>query len=254
MMNIYGADDHLLAITDSIDADFHAHAFIQVCLSLRSPFEIEIEGQSILSKGIIVDSNARHRFAGGHNPLLFLLIDRTSDLALPFRELLCARSFFEIPDNRVNRFTSFMDSLEGRVVEGKAYPQFLTQIFRFLAIDYIEPVNIDPRIRMVMNLLRNCDDPEHSVEVLAKEVSLSGSRLSHLFKESTGIPLSGYLVLHKLQKAIYLIFMGTSITDAALAAGFDSPSHFAATSKRLLGMSATDIGKDSVFLKVSRYQ
>jgi len=40
-----------------------------------------------------------------------------------------------------------------------------------------------------------------------------------------------------------------NITDAALNAGFDSPSHFAATSKKLTGMSATNISKDSVFLK-----
>ncbi|WP_216857302.1 helix-turn-helix domain-containing protein [Paenibacillus tritici] len=49
--------------------------------------------------------------------------------------------------------------------------------------------------------------------------------MSHLFKENTGISLSGYMVLHKLQKATYLIFEGLSITDAAMAAGFDSPSH-----------------------------
>lgn len=75
--------------------------------------------------------------------------------------------------------------------------------------------------------------------------------MSHLFKENTGISLSGYMVLHKLQKATYFIFGGLTITDAAMAAGFDSPSHFAATSKQLLGMTAKDIRKDSVFLKVS---
>lgn len=32
MMNLYGADDHLLAITDTIDADFHAHSYIQVSI------------------------------------------------------------------------------------------------------------------------------------------------------------------------------------------------------------------------------
>ncbi|NQX46577.1 helix-turn-helix transcriptional regulator [Paenibacillus tritici] len=58
-----------------------------------------------------------------------------------------------------------------------------------------------------------------------RQFGLSNSRLSHLFKENTGISLSGYMVLHKLQKATYLIFEGLSITDAAMAAGFDSPSH-----------------------------
>jgi len=254
MMSLYGADDHLLAITDSIDADFHAHAFIQVCISLRAPFDIEIEGSGFPSKGIVVDSNINHSVNGHHNPLLFLLIDCTSAMAVPFRDLMGDQPFCEISPERIDKITAFLENLTDSLVAKEEYPQFLTQIFRLLSIDYIEPKCTDPRIHKVIELLRNCDDPEHSVEMLAKEVSLSASRLSHLFKESTGMSLSGYLVLHKLQKAIYLIFMGTSVTDAALTAGFDSPSHFAATIKRLLGMSATDISKDSVFLKVSRYQ
>ena len=44
------------------------------------------------------------------------------------------------------------------------------------------------------------------------------------------------------------------ITDAALKSGFDSPSHFAYTSKKLTGMSAKNIRKDSVFLKVYNFE
>lgn len=212
MMNLYGADDHLLAITDTIDADSHAHSYIQVSISLKDPFEIEAGGSCFSSKGIIIDSNVRHRFNGNNNPLLFLLIDSTSICAEPFRKRL--------DDNQI----------------------------------YICPNDMIDSITEVLDLLKDCDDSEHSVDIFAQQVHLSSSRLSHLFKECTGIPLSGYLVMHKLQKAIYLIFKGISVTDAALTAGFDSPSHFAATSRRLLGMSAKDISKDSVFLKVSRYQ
>ncbi|MDZ7548901.1 helix-turn-helix transcriptional regulator, partial [Clostridium perfringens] len=78
----------------------------------------------------------------------------------------------------------------------------------------------------------------------------SESRISHLFKKQIGIPLKSYIVLCNLKKAyIYLLDNG-SITDAAMKAGFDSPSHFAYTSKKLTGMSAKNIRKDSVFLKV----
>ncbi|EEH97983.1 hypothetical protein PMY38_10705 [Clostridium tertium] len=42
----------------------------------------------------------------------------------------------------------------------------------------------------------------------------------------------------------------TMLIDATLKSGFDSPSHFAYTSKKLTGMSAKNIRKDSVFLKV----
>lgn len=120
-----------------------------------------------------------------------------------------------------------------------------------LGVQQVNTAIVDPRIRDFIQLIKDCTDSEHSLSQYARQFGLSGSRLSHLFKENTGISLSGYMVLHKLQKATYLIFEGLSITDAAMGAGFDSPSHLAATSKQLLGMAAKDIRKDSVFLKVS---
>jgi len=254
MMNLYGADDHLLAITDTIGADFHAHSYIQVSISLEDPFEIEVGGNCFSSKGIIIDSNVRHRFNGHNNPLLFMLIDSTSICAEPFRTRLDNNQIHVFSSDMIDRITVFVKDSYGSILNSTDYTNFLTHIYRLLAMVTIEPKPTDPRIIEVMNLLKGCDASEHSVDIFAQQVHLSNSRLSHLFKESTGIPLSGYLVLHKLQKAIYLIFEGMSVTDAALTAGFDSPSHFAATSKRLLGMSAKDISKDSVFLKVSRYQ
>lgn len=254
MMNLYGADDHLLAITDTIDADFHVHSYIQVSISLKSPFEIEVGGSCFSSKGIVIDSTVRHRFNGNNNPLLFLLIDSTSNCAEPFRNRLDDNQIYIFPNDMIDSITAFVKNSYGSILDSTDYTHFLSQIFRLLAMEQVEPKLSDPRITEVLDLLKNCDDSEHSVDIFAQQVHLSNSRLSHLFKECTGIPLSGYLVLHKLQKAVYLIFKGMSVTDAALTAGFDSPSHFAATSKRLLGMSAKDISKDSVFLKVSRNQ
>ncbi|MEO2511982.1 helix-turn-helix domain-containing protein [Clostridium tertium] len=65
-----------------------------------------------------------------------------------------------------------------------------------------------------------------------------------------GIPLKSYIVLRKLKRAYMYLLENDDITDAALKSGFDSPSHFAYTSKKLTGMSAKNIRKDSVFLKV----
>ncbi|WP_372238253.1 helix-turn-helix domain-containing protein [Paenibacillus sp. FSL R7-0273] len=122
---------------------------------------------------------------------------------------------------------------------------------KLFGLDNVQTGISDTRIQDLITLIRDCRDSEHSVGEFANQLGLSGSRLSHLFKENTGTSLSGYIVLHKLQKAVYLIFNGAPITEAAMEAGFDSPSHFAATSKRMLGMSAREIRRDSVFLKVS---
>lgn len=54
-----------------------------------------------------------------------------------------------------------------------------------------------------------------------------------------------------MTKAFELLFCGESITDEAMRGGFDSPSHFAATTKKMMGMPASFSLKDSEFLKVS---
>lgn len=71
-----------------------------------------------------------------------------------------------------------------------------------------------------------------------------------MFKDETGIPLKSYIVIHKLYGAYESIFNGVNITTAALNAGFDNPSHLAYTNKMITGMSASNILKDSEFLKV----
>ncbi|GAA0722461.1 helix-turn-helix transcriptional regulator [Clostridium malenominatum] len=254
MMNLYGAHDHVLILSDIINADFHKHSFLQISISLESSFEIEVLGKHFNCKGIAIDSNTSHRFDGHKNKLLFLLIDNTSTLAKPFKELFCGHHIYTFSNEMVDKISKFVLNNYESIIDNASYIKFLTELLRLLNVEYIYSEPVDQRVIEVIDLLKNCHASEHSVNILANQVSLSKSRLSHLFKENTGITLSGYLVLHKLQNAIYLIFNGMNITKAALTAGFDSPSHLAVTSKRLLGMSAREINKDSVFLKVSPYK
>lgn len=109
---------------------------------------------------------------------------------------------------------------------------------------------LDERIIKVLGKLQTCDCYDHTIENLAKEVCLSPSRLSHLFANQIGVPLKKYIQFHQLEKAFTAILGGKSITNAAMLAGFNSPSHFAATVKKWMGMPVSTSIKDSEFLKV----
>ncbi len=108
----------------------------------------------------------------------------------------------------------------------------------------------DARIAELLTILRHCDYYDHTIKSFAKKLSLSPDRLSRLFREQAGVPLKSYILCHMLEKAFYALLDGKSVTDAAMSAGFDSPSHFAATVKKQMGMTATASIKDSEFLKV----
>lgn len=251
MMKLYGAEHHLMVVSDAIDADEHAHSFVQAAISLDSVFEIEVEGQPISCGGIVIQSNVVHRLSGAGHPLLMLLMDSTSDLAASFKRFIGTNKYGLIPADLAKAGSEFARNHLKDVKDGTSYLTFLEQLLERLGSHYTQPAIDDERIGELIQLIKECTGSDHSVGLYAGQIGLSDSRLSHLFKANTGISLSGYILLHKLQKACYLIFKGVSITDAAMAAGFDSPSHFASASKKLLGMTAKDIRKDSVFLQVS---
>lgn len=251
MMHIYGAEHHLMVVSDSIDAEEHRHSFLQVTISLTGDFDIEVAGQGLSGPGIIIHSNVVHRLKEAGHPLMLLLIDSTSEMAASFKRVLEGQPYHVFPQGMMKGIREYVLQAYAGVQDPDSYRSFLGQLMMLLGVQQVNTTIVDPRIREFIQILKDCTDSEHSVNQYARQFGLSNSRLSHLFKENTGISLGGYMVLHKLQKATYFIFEGLSITDAAMAAGFDSPSHLAATSKQLLGMTAKDIRKDSVFLKVS---
>jgi AraC-like DNA-binding protein len=69
---------------------------------------------------------------------------------------------------------------------------------------------------------------------LARDACLSEDRFLHLFKEQLGITLRHYIIHQRLLRATADILSGTSVTRAALDAGFADSAHF---SRRFLALA-----------------
>ena len=83
----------------------------------------------------------------------------------------------------------------------------------------------------------------HFPSSISRAVCLSESRLSHLFKQEAGISLHLYLSNMKLERAFYLIPTGKPMTAICMEAGFSSPSHMSDISRKLYGLSMTQVKK-----------
>jgi AraC-like DNA-binding protein len=73
---------------------------------------------------------------------------------------------------------------------------------------------------------------------LAQAVNLSPSRLRHLFKDQTGLSLTQYLKVQRMQKAKELLettFL--SVKEVMLRVGFKDKSNFSQAFKKLYGLS-----------------
>lgn len=241
---------NIIAISDRIEAERHRHWLLQMFLSSHNELNIEVKDQRIQTNAVIVNTNTLHQFAPNGEPNFTMLIDPTSVFGRRIIGIIKNQSFYVLPNQQVDSMQiAFNNAIAKNSREG--YIGFARWIINSFSSDTIK--SFDDRVMEVLTLLDECahEDDSHQIKYFSNKVALSESRLAHLFKEETGVPLKSYIVLHKLQKAYDSIFDGENITTAALHAGFDSPSHFAYINKQMTGMSATNILKDSEFLKVS---
>jgi len=100
----------------------------------------------------------------------------------------------------------------------------------------------DYRIRKILEFLE--DDPAKSVRELANLVSLSSSRLGHIFKLQMGVDLSHFLANERLQKAAELLRQTElSIKEIAIRVGYHHASSFDRGFQNKFGVPPVDFRK-----------
>lgn len=248
---IYWQEDKIGMITNNINAKEHSHWMLQLFLSLDKEFNITVNNNTITCRCIVVDKNVVHSFQTNNKIYFSCMIEPTSIFASQITKNMnnlgyCICDYDDI---------SWIQEKGLHLVQDahlESYLDFMNDLAKYLHISSV-PLLYDERITELLHLLETCSCHEHTISSFATKVSLSPSRLSHLFKEQVGVPLKSYIVLHQIKQAFMYLLQGKTITDAALLAGFDSPSHFATTVKRVIGMSASLSLKDSEFLQVSKF-
>jgi AraC-like DNA-binding protein len=105
------------------------------------------------------------------------------------------------------------------------------------------PPSIDHRVKRVLRDLPNrlAEADAVSLDAVAASVGLSPSRFLHLFTTSVGVPLRPYVLWLRLQCGARELARGTSVTEAAHAAGFSDAAHFTRTFRRMIGAAPRQV-------------
>jgi AraC-like DNA-binding protein len=98
--------------------------------------------------------------------------------------------------------------------------------------------------------IKNTVNENISLKRLADDVNLSESRLEKLFKDQIGIPITKYRLKYRVFIGIIHLALGRSITEAALAAGFASSSHFSKSFSAINGIPPSTTFLKQPFLNV----
>ncbi|GMA65156.1 AraC family transcriptional regulator [Alicyclobacillus fastidiosus] len=101
-------------------------------------------------------------------------------------------------------------------------------------------MGLDPRVEEVLQLMSQRFSEGISVDMLAKQVGLSASRLSHIFKQQVGESIIECLIKLRLRHASRLLERTTEqISEISDLCGFQSPYYFTRKFREHYGMSPT---------------
>lgn len=246
MTEIYLAENHLLLEAGYGNPEMHSHSASHVLIGLHGNMRVVTDKKEIKCRGAILPSGIAHTVDSFGQPLLVFLFDVTSAVSEQIRH------FTVLGEQTAGEISGFYQMMSNGNPAG-GYGKFFSEVMGRLGICEAGSRVTDERIALAMRFA-----DEHIQEtVTAKDAAgaacLSESRFSHLFREQAGIAFSGYMVFRKLFYAYMQIAEGASITDASLAAGFSSPSHFAAVNKRLFGITASDLSRDYRLHKIADF-
>ncbi|MCR5177897.1 MAG: helix-turn-helix transcriptional regulator [Lachnospiraceae bacterium] len=239
MTDILFAYDHILIRSEYRTPDLHKHLAAHMVFGIKGELTCVVGEDTFQCRGAFISSDVEHTIYAETGDMLLFLLDTTSEMARAVEEsFLRGRDFSLIDTATVDLMADIWEKCAGDLKEVDRRMPEACGIEKG-----IKPA-ADERIQRVLSFLESRDTiPSDIMEQLCGEACLSESRLSHLFKEQMGIALGRYLVLEKMKKG-YLHYCSTkNITEAALNAGFDSPSHFAATCKRMFGISFSEFIK-----------
>lgn len=112
------------------------------------------------------------------------------------------------------------------------------------------PENLRDKSKYVMEALNyiagHYNDPEVSVSSIARNLGVSESHLSHVFKKETSYTLTGYLTSYRMHKAMELLKDCRSrVYEVAEQVGYRDIAYFSGAFKKSVGMSPSEYQRRS---------
>lgn len=99
------------------------------------------------------------------------------------------------------------------------------------------PLPTDPRLRALVDALVDSPADDGTHDDWARRAGLSPRSLSRTFRADTGMSFGLWRQHLRLLAGVERLAAGSPVIEAALAAGYDSPSAFAAAFRRVTGTS-----------------
>ncbi|MES2239067.1 MAG: AraC family transcriptional regulator [Bacteroidota bacterium] len=237
--------------TDISVVDVHYHSCYQIVVSTKSTYDSVIENKTYKSlKGFIIDKYTKHSCSAPKGSFLVYYIESKSFLGKQLKRILNKENFIDIEtilskkqlDNLKNDFSEENLTVSDikRLSDNLLYDIFNSSVMP-IATESTDSRILKAKVFIDIHLGENL-----TLERVANHIFLSPERTRHLFLEEIEIPFSQYVLWMRIKAVLTAVIQGKqTFFDASLQYGFTDQSHFNRFFKRMFGISATIILKNS---------
>jgi AraC-like DNA-binding protein len=225
---------------------FHSHNTMQLILDTQNNFRFRVKnGQWNTYKSLIIRENVCHQLDTHNSVQLIIYLDAESNGAKDIKSGPLLGKEIYAPDLNIFHLVNSHE-LEQALVNPEAGR--MESLIKIILENLSKEIGIqfsDERILLIEQTISHTHPAEVSIEMLAKKIYLSQSRLRSLFKKVTGTSIHHYMLCNKIRFATNLIMAGNSINEAAVEAGFTDSSHFHKMMVKLFGIAPSDFLKNN---------
>ena len=219
-------------------SDLHRHHCVQLVMALDGTLRFRQRPRQrwTTSGAVLVRPDAWHEVNARGTHVLMAFVDAESELGAA----LTARTASEVAPIPPATVAEWRRQLgEGVALTAARVEPWVTKTL----LCERRPPRIDRRVKRVLRDLPNrlSEAEAVSLDAVAASVGLSASRFLHLFTTSVGVPLRPYVLWLRLQCGARELARGTSVTEAAYAAGFSDAAHFTRTFRRMMGATPRQV-------------
>ena len=241
--------------TDISVVEVHYHSCYQIVVSTKSTYDSLIEDKTYKNlKGFIIDKYTKHSCTAESGSFLVYYIEGKSFLGKQLKRILNNEIFINIETilskGQLAQLNNDFSKEHLSTAEIKAISDSLLHDIFSHSTYFVAPEKIDDRIAKTLQYINQNMSESLTLEEVAEHIYLSPERTRHLFLEQVEVPFSQYILWKRIKAVLTAVIQGKqTFFDASLQYGFTDQSHFNRFFKRMFGISATMILKNSRFVQ-----
>lgn len=229
----------------------HAPHAIKICLAVHGSFLLRANGKINWHecRAAIVPPDEPHQIDGrGSRLALFYLLPETEEGQQVLKSFSVS-SASSVPSAALSQLLPRLKSYLDHGCSGEEAADLCDEMIYGLTPSSGQRACLDSRVVCALEYLRSALDHQVTSEEIAAAVALSPSRIAHLFREQSGLPLRRYMLWLRLCAALEQMAVNNSLTDAAHAVGFADSAHLSRTFRRMHGITPSALLQHSRFVQ-----